>query len=91
MKKKLTKADRERLQRMEANAEWLRQLAEQGYAELERKGALTVKRPEPRPLRRPTKEERAAERARAHANAEWLRQLAERGKAELERREQREA
>ena len=36
-KRKLTEADRERLQRMEANALKLRALAERGQAELDRK------------------------------------------------------
>jgi hypothetical protein len=36
-KRKLTQADRERLQRMEENALRLRELAEKGQAELDRK------------------------------------------------------
>ena len=44
-KRKLTQADRERHERMKANADWLRELAEKGLADLERKRGGPVRRP----------------------------------------------
>jgi hypothetical protein len=44
-KRKLTQADRERLERMTANADWLRELAEKGLADLEQRRGGPIRRP----------------------------------------------
>ena len=86
-KRKLTKAELEDREQAQRNSVWLRELAEKGYADLERRGKLTIRRPEG-PIPAPTKAEMRADRERARANSSWLRELAEKAKADLDRRKQ---
>jgi DNA-binding transcriptional regulator YhcF (GntR family) len=83
--KKMTQADLAAQEESRRNSEWLRQLAERAYDDLERSGKLTIKRPS-RSFPARTKSQMAADRDRARANTEWLRQLAEKGQAELDRK-----
>ena len=89
-KRKLTKADLEDREQARRNAAWLRELAERGYADLERRGELTIRRPDG-PFPPPTRAEMSADRERARANSAWLRELAEKAKADLDARNQRQA
>jgi hypothetical protein len=80
---KSTKADLAAREEARRNSEWLQQLAERAYEDLERRGALTVDRPKG-PMPPLTRAQMTADRGQARANAEWLRQLAQNAKAELD-------
>ncbi len=84
-KRKLTEADLAAREESRRNGVWLRDLAERGYADLERRGKLTIRRPEG-PIPPPTKAEMNVRREQARANSAWLRELAEKAKADLDRR-----
>ena len=84
-KKKLTEADLAAREESRRHGVWLRDLAEQGYADLERRGKLTIRRPE-EPIPPPTEAEMKAQREQARANSAWLRELAEKARADLDRR-----
>jgi hypothetical protein len=84
-KRKLTKADLEDREQAQRNSAWLRELAEKGYADLERSGKLTIPRPTG-PIPAPSKAEMKAQREQARVNSAWLQELAEKAKADLDRR-----
>jgi hypothetical protein len=86
-KRKPTEADLAAREEARRNAAWLRELAERAYADLERRGKLTVPRPQG-PFPEPTRAEMSAEREQSRANSAWLRELAEKGQAELDRGKQ---
>jgi hypothetical protein len=85
MMAKLTKADLTAREEARRNVAWLRELAERAYEDLERRGALTIRRPD-RPSRPDASSAREASREQARANTEWLRELAEKAKADLGKR-----
>jgi hypothetical protein len=85
--RKATKAELAAREESRRNSEWLRQLAERAYEDLERSGRLTIKRPHA-PLPPPTNSESAADREQARRNSEWLRELAEKAQADLDRKKQ---
>jgi DNA-binding transcriptional regulator YhcF (GntR family) len=86
-KRKPTEADLAAREEAQRNAAWLRELAERAYADLERRGKLTIPRPRG-PFPEPTSAEMRAQREQARANSAWLRELAEKAKADLDRRKQ---
>ena len=83
-KRKLTEADLAAREEARRNAAWLRELAERGYADLERRGELTIRRPDGPSVA----DTRTDGPDRARANSAWLRELAEKGKADLDARNQ---
>jgi hypothetical protein len=87
---KLTKADLDARELSRRNGEWLHELAEKAYSDLERRGKLTIARPAG-PLPPQTPADLDAERERARVNADWLRELAEKAKAELDAKQPRES
>jgi hypothetical protein len=85
-KRKLTKADRERLRRMGENAERTRRLAERAQAALDQRREELGIPPDP-PLEPLSHAERLR---RMHENAERTRRLAEKAQAEFDRRTQQQ-
>jgi hypothetical protein len=85
MKRRPTEADLASREEARRNAAWLRELAQRGYDDLDRRGKLTIRRPDVSTVTSGGDPERVTREERL-ADAAWLRALAESAKAELERR-----